>query len=123
MFREIKQVRQIQGEPTRRWFTADLLELIVWLEKEDIILAFQLCYEVDGDPKALTWDSRSGFLCSGVDDGDIRFGKHKRTPVLVANGKFNKREILTLFNSKCEGLPKEYIRFVTSKIDESFTEK
>jgi len=118
MFIESKHVRQIPGEAKRRWYTADSLELIVWIEQDETIVGFQLCYEANGNSKAVTWDSSSGFLCSGIDDGDVRFGKHKQTPILVTNGQFRKSEILALFSSESEGLPEEYARFVRAKLEE-----
>lgn len=118
MFIESRHVRQILGEAKRRWFTADSLELIVWVEQDDTIVGFQLCYETSGNPKAVTWNLSSGYLFSGIDDGDVRFGKHKQSPILVANGRFQKGEILALFTSHSEGLPEEYGRFVISKLEE-----
>ena len=117
MLIESKQVRQISGEAKRRWFTADDLELIVWTEQDETIVGFQLCYETDGKSKALTWDLSSGFLHSGVDDGDVRSGRYKQTPILVANGHFPKSEILALFSSQSEGLPEEFARFVRAKLE------
>jgi hypothetical protein len=118
MFAESKQVRQIPGEAKRRWFTADGMELIVWIDRDESIVGFQLCYEVKGKSSALTWDSSSGLLYSGIDDGDIRFGKHKQTPILVRNGKFQKEEVLAFFDARSQGLPEELAAFVKAKIEQ-----
>jgi hypothetical protein len=118
MFTECKNIRQIPGEAKRRWFTADGLELILWVEQDESIVGFQLCYEAEGKSKALTWDLSSGFIYSGIDDGDIRFGKHKQTPILLQNGVFQKGEILDFFNAQSEGLPQRFAAFVRTKIEE-----
>jgi hypothetical protein len=118
MFKELKGVRQILGEPRRRWFEADGLELIVWYGKGEQIIGFQLCYENGSKSKAITWEESSGFLFTGIDDGDIRYGKHKQSPVLVSDGNFQKDQIVTLFSGECPGLPDEIARLVKSKLEE-----
>lgn len=74
MFTEIQNVRQIKGEPRRRWFSDEGLELIVWLGRGKSIIGFQFCYEINQKPKALTWQQHDGFLHSGIDDGASRPG-------------------------------------------------
>ena len=118
MFTEFKGVRQIPGEPRRRWFGADALELIVWYGKGEEITGFQLCYKDGIKSKALTWDKSSRFLFSGIDDGDIRFGKHKQSPVLVADGQFQKDQVIAHFSRECPSLPDEIARMVRSKLEE-----
>ena len=117
MFIETPNVRQIKGDPKRRWFTAEGLELIVWLGEKDSIVGFQLCYDTPRKPKALTWDQKKGFLHTGVDDGDDK-GWHKPTPVLVPDGQFDKIAIGKRFAEARESLPKETADFVSSKISE-----
>jgi hypothetical protein len=41
MLREISNLRQIEGEPQRRWFEGQELELIIWQSGNEII-AFEL---------------------------------------------------------------------------------
>jgi len=38
MLREIRDVRQVSGEPMRRWFSDEDFDLIVWLDPEDRII-------------------------------------------------------------------------------------
>ena len=44
--REIVDVRQVPGEPKRRWFSSDDIDLIVWLDDSGAPVSFQLCYDV-----------------------------------------------------------------------------
>jgi len=88
MFSETPNVRQIKGEPRRRWFSDEDLELIVWFGEDDRIVGFQLCYEIEKQPKALTWRESGGFLHSGIDDGENRGRHHKATPILIPRPEY-----------------------------------
>lgn len=122
MFKEILGVRQIKGEPKRRWFSDGDLELIVWLDENDGIVGFQLCCEVDKEPKALTWYENKGFLHSGIDDGDSRVGAYKPSPILISDGVFDKKTIEKRFAASSPSLPEEIADFVKRKLAEYKTE-
>ncbi len=96
MLREIADVRQIKGEPRRRWFTDEHFDLVIWSE-EDEIVGFQLCYDKSKDERALTWKPESGFSHHGVDGGEDRAGRYKGTPILVADGKFDAVRVAAIF--------------------------
>jgi hypothetical protein len=117
MFYEIMNVRQIEGEPKRRWFVDGDLELIIWLGEGDRIVGFQLCYEKEKVPKALTWQEDKGFLHSGIDDGDLR-GYPKPTPILIRDGVFDKKNVEKKFAASSVSLPKEIADFVKAKLAE-----
>lgn len=123
MFTEIKNVRQIKGEPKRRWFSDEDLELIVWLGRGNSIIGFQLCYEINGKPKALTWQAHDGFLHSGIDDGESRPGYYKATPILIPDGTFDKESIGRRFAASGGNLPDGIADFVVGKIMEYSTLK
>jgi hypothetical protein len=93
---EIKNVRQIPGEPKRRWFSDTYFDLIVWLEA-DAILGFQLCYDKGKNEHALTWKSSAAYTHNRVDDGEENHGRYKATPILVADGSFDNRMIADRF--------------------------
>ncbi len=86
MLREVQNVRQIGGDPSRRWFSDPGMDLIVWMEARDIV-GFQLTYDKPHAEKAVTWRAGAPELSyTGVDDGEGRMGKYKSTPILVADG-------------------------------------
>ena len=93
MLAEIKNVRQIPGEDTRRWFVDENTDLIVWFSPPDgkTISGFQLCYDKKSVQRCLTWqkDSSAG------------------TSLLSADGRYSKRRALRLFDSISEELPEE----------------
>jgi hypothetical protein len=92
MLREIHDVKQIPGEPRRRWFSDENFDLIVWFEPEDQITGFQLCYDKKSEQKALTWLKADGYRHSRIDVGDNP-GKMKASPVHEANGDFDREGI------------------------------
>ena len=53
VMKELRSSRK-PGEPERRWFHGDQLDLIVWLTEEGEIMGFQLCYDRRGKERALT---------------------------------------------------------------------
>ena len=89
MLREIPDIRQIKGEPHRRWFTSLSAELMVWSE-QDVMTGFQLSYDKSRVEKVITWQQGEvGLQHSLVDDGEHRPGKPKATPVLVTDEAFD----------------------------------
>jgi len=123
MFTEVPDVRQIAGEPKRRWWLDADLELIAWFNRNSRIIAFQLCYETEGEQKALTWREGHGFFHSGIDDGEDRPGRHKSTPILIMDGLFDKERIGTRFTQSAQSLPPEISAFVQQKVIEYNTGK
>jgi len=93
---EINNIRQIPGEPRRRWFTDIYFDLIVWFEA-DTILGFQLCYDKGKNEHALTWKSSMAYAHNRVDDGEENPGHYKATPILMADGSFDNRMIADRF--------------------------
>lgn len=89
MLREIRHVRQIAGEPLRRWFCDRELDLIVWLDEARRVVGFQLCYDKERDERALCWHPQSGYQHSRVDNGEARPGRYKAAPLLVPGGRFD----------------------------------
>ena len=89
MLKEIENTRQIQGEIHRRWFQDSESDLIVWGDGRDLIEGFQFCYGKGDSERAITWKRGMGFVHERVDDGEEYSFKHKSTPVLFPDCKFN----------------------------------
>ena len=111
MLREIKSVRQIPGEPTRRWFNSEEMDLIVWQQNEDI-LGFQLCYDKTNNEKAVSWKQGLGLMHEDVNNDDVRDGPYKGTPVLTQNEFYDLEKIKTDFIKYSEMLPDEVKSFI-----------
>jgi len=105
MFRELQRVAQVPGEPHRRWFEDDGLDLVIWLSPEGTIVGVQLAYEKGTNrERALTRFKGRGFSHMRVDDGENQPGKYKMTPILVPDGAFDADELLGVFESASRSL-------------------
>ncbi|MBL8672529.1 MAG: hypothetical protein JNK11_17865 [Alphaproteobacteria bacterium] len=86
---ELVAVRQVPGEPRRRWFASLDIDLIVWCDADGAPIGFELCYDKRKGERALSCRPQNGDWHMAVDDGEARAGdRHKGTPILVADGRF-----------------------------------
>src|SRR5665213_2334592 len=115
MLQESEYVRQVTGEPKRRWFSDDYFDLIVWVDESNTILSFQLCYDKANHPRALNWQA-DGYSHLGINDGEGRIGKPKATPILIPDGIFNKDGIVEAFEKACAEMDGQISKFVLEKI-------
>lgn len=118
MLREARNVRQIAGEPRRRWFTDDYFDLIIWLEPDGSVWGFQLCYDRERLPRALTWTRKYGYKHAGIDTGEHVWGTSQCSPVLVEDGLFDAAAIGKKLGAAAGELPPELSGFVIKKISE-----
>jgi len=116
MLEEIKQTRQISGDPFRRWFSDNTFDLIVWYDPTDSITGFQLCYCKGMNEHALTWREGKGFSHNRIDDGEGRPASPKMTPILVPDGTFDKDNVLALFQEKSKTIDPALAEVVTEAI-------
>jgi len=116
MLKEITNVRQIEGEPLRRWFSDPQLDLFVWYDEHGDILRFQLCYDKGAGERALTWCRDNGFSHHGVDDGEGGIYEMKGTPILVADGVPDSVRIAGLFREHGRKLEHDLYEFVFARI-------
>ena len=116
MLRELRDVRQIEGEHRRRWFLDAFFDLIVWFDDEGEIVGFQLCYDKEGHQRALTWKAPSHYTHTGVDDGENRPGKYKETPILVVDGVFDRATIGERFRRAATGIDPAIAELVHTKL-------
>jgi hypothetical protein len=118
MLREIPYVRQIPGEPRRRWFDSPSCDLIVWYSEANTPIGFQLCYDKSGAEKTLTWRAPNTYAHAAVDDGEKRALHYKGTPILVAAGNFDAPRITELFHQESSELPSDVVELIISKLRE-----
>jgi hypothetical protein len=102
--RELPDARQVEGEARRRWFSSPDLDLIVWLDDNDALVGFQLCYDKTRGERALTWRNDRGYDHAGVDDGE-QGPWHKSTPILVADGHFDRERVSAIFLESSDDVP------------------
>ena len=102
MLYEITKVRQNPGEPRRRWFTDDAMDLFVWCA-DDGYTGFQLSFGKPADEHAITWRRGEDLQHTRVDDGS-RPGQYPGSPLLVADGEFDRDTVLHDFLSRAEAV-------------------
>jgi len=115
MLTEVKDVRQIETEGPRRWFSDSYFDLILWYEENGDIEGFQLCYDKTEDERALTWRKEGGYSHERIDDGETP-GRMKMTPVLVPDGAFNVNTIARRFKEEARELDPKLSEFVYQKL-------
>lgn len=116
MLYEVKNIKQLKGEPLRRWFIDDYFDLIVWLDKQNNISGFQLCYDKYKKQHALTWHKSSGYMHNLVDDGENKPGKYKSAPILVSNGQFDKNKVADFFKKASSSLEDRIADIIYEKL-------
>ena len=113
---ENKNVRQIENENHRRWFSDEYFDLILWEDKNGSILKFELCYGKSANEHVLTWAQPANHLHLKVDDGEGRSGRYKMTPVFLADGYFDKEAIAAKFIKASTTIDQKVATFIHSKI-------
>lgn len=115
MLFEITNVKQFDGENAKRWFTDKYWDLYIWLDKDDNITEFQLCYDKTKKERALNWSEDGGYRHTKVDDGELP-GRMTMTPILVLDGVFKYQEIAHKFKMDSTGIDRKVADFVYEKI-------
>lgn len=117
MLRELRNVQQVPGEPRRRWFFCQDLDLVAWEDEDGSILGFQLAYDKHRNEHSISWRRDRGFSHYVVDDGEQMAGVND-TPFLHANGLFKRDRVLDLFLSLSPEVPGDIVAFVTARLRE-----
>lgn len=117
VLREISNVRQIEGEPRRRWFSNANFDLYVWQSADGEISAFQLAYDKQDDERIVSWQRDRGLTHAAVDGGEARRdGPFKGTPILVGDGDFDPTETITRLRIARGGLDSHIFAFVATTL-------
>jgi hypothetical protein len=89
------------------------MDVIIWIDENRSIRAFELYYDKNVNEHVLVWRDRSGFSHLAVDDGEQKpFLHYKETPILIPDGVFEADRIMRLFETTREDLPAELFKFV-----------
>ena len=115
MLKEIERCRQIENEPSRRWFTNKDFDLIVWYTNEWTIYGFQLCYDKLTSERAITWIKDKGYTHKKVDTGEM-YGRRPDsfTPILISDGVFEVGEVSRRFKKISGKIDSDISEFVLS---------
>lgn len=114
---EVVPARQVPGEPERRWFTSEDVDLIVWCGADGAPIAFQLCYDRGPAERAVTWTPDGGLSHRRVDDGEGGGGlRFKATPILVPDGAFDAERVRAIFAAQAGALPPAIVEFISARL-------
>ncbi|MEK7483168.1 MAG: hypothetical protein AABZ60_02420 [Planctomycetota bacterium] len=116
MLNEVVHVRQIPGEPRRRWFLDEFFDLIVWLDESNTFIGFQLIYDKKSKQGVLDWRINKGYSHYKMDDGEHTASKPKATPTLTTQKSFDKEFIYQSFLQASVSIDKAVAQFVLEKI-------
>ena len=115
MLRALRNTRQVKGEPRRKWFFSNDLDLVVWFDTEGMPCAFQLAYDKYKGEHSISWNAESGYRHYVVDDGE-HSAMRSDTPFLYANGPFRKDAVLEKFLVQSGNLPHTIVQLVEEKL-------
>jgi hypothetical protein len=110
MLSEFNDVSQHAGEPRRRYFLSEYFDLYVWEDKDRRFVGFQLCYDKNNKERALSYIDGI-FSHRGIDTGEASASVN-RTPILVADGAFNKEENLERFIDESKSIDQRVAAYV-----------
>jgi hypothetical protein len=97
----------------RRWFSSNDMDVIIWIDENRSIKAFELYYDKNVNEHVLVWRDGSGFSHLAVDDGEQKPAlDYKETPILIPDGVFEADRIMRLFERTREDLPAELFKVV-----------
>jgi hypothetical protein len=118
MLREISRVRQDTASLRRRWFQDDFFDLYTWSAPGGMLVGFQLCYDVHGRERVLSWHWRQGFSHSTVAGGDGA-RPYPMAPILAAAGQqFPHRWVRGRFAERAATLDAATRRLILDKMRE-----
>lgn len=105
MLREMAQVRQTDAAVRRRWFRDDYFDIFTWQSQGRMdgpdggFVGFQLCYDLPGYERVLSWRLGKGYSHHRVDDGEASPIKN-RTPIMVSDGLLPLPTVLEAFDQR-----------------------
>ncbi len=117
MLREILAVRQDKPGLRRRWFQDEFFDLYTWQKRDGALVNFQLCYDVRGRERALSWSHAQGFSHNKIDSGDEYAGQ-PMTPLLKGDARFPHRFVRTRFIRHATSLDATTSTFILDKMRE-----
>ena len=111
MLLEVTDLRQIPGDPRRRWFNSEHLDLFIWYDPQDQPIGFQLCYGKPEHERALTWWSPELFSHMRV-KAEGRYP----APILVPDGVFDAPRVAEIFEKESRDLPRALVEMVQERL-------
>jgi len=117
LLREIPHVRQDKPGLERRWYQDEFFDLYTWHAPDGALVSFQLCYDVRGRERALSWHREYGFSHNKIDAGDGG-PLGRMSPILVGAGQFPHRLVRQRFVAEAAILDAPTRELISAKMRE-----
>ena len=117
MLKEDPGVKQISGEPRRRWFSDKNFDLIAWIHDDGGLFGFQLFYDKQKKEHAFSWREDTSYSHNKVDPGEPGPTKNL-TPILEPDWVVDVEKIKEEFESNSIEIDLGISSFVLEKLDE-----
>lgn len=117
MLREIKFVRQIPGEPMRRWYKDNKSDLIVWVDQHRVV-GFQLIVPGADNRHVVTWHEGKDPTVTELDEGEDSPGRPKMTPILIDATAVDAAAMSRHFKAVSQELPAGLAELIEHKMTE-----
>jgi hypothetical protein len=104
-----------EGDLPRRFMSDDYFDLFVWYYPDERVHGFQLCYDKQGQERAVTWIRGKGLQHNRVDTGEA-LPTENRAPVLISGGDFPKAKVIAEFDRRSVRLPPDLRRLILSTL-------
>src|SRR6218665_2484573 len=108
MLTEVKRTYQRPHEAARRWFTSETMDLMLWLDGDGRLLAFQFSHGKPQQEQALSWSRQHGLSAQKVDDGSSEGLRHKGSPLLLGSNSLDIGTAIRAFSSANQEIPAVY---------------
>lgn len=116
MLNEVLNVKQIEGEPARRWFNSETMDVFLWCNEADEIIQLQICYDKGPNEQAYLWNSESGISHHSIDDGENRSFRMKSSPIVKDSTPFIAEDIKSRFEVLADNIDHKTVKFILSHI-------
>jgi len=115
MLIEIKAVRQLEGQPHKRWFNDAEFDLFTWHRSDGSVCRFELCFDKHLGERTVRWDAREGVETFNVDDGDVT-GRYKMAPLVTTDGSPIEARIIDRFRNAARDVDPAIVAVVCSRL-------
>ena len=106
---------QTPGQPSRRWFNDQFLDLFVWQDECGRIVGFQICFDKDTAERALTYSESDGYRFDNVygEESSLDMG----SPVLSRAAELPFPLLLALLVERGAGIDARVLHYVIEKLE------
>lgn len=98
---------------TRRWFSDEEMDLIVWYDAAGAVAGFELCYDKSRTERAVTW-KKGGTACHSKVDGGESSPLRNDTPILVPAPPGDCTRLLADFKARSAAIEPALVEVVRS---------